>query len=579
MPKRKLGKNRLDKYYHLAKGRGYRARSAFKLIQLDQKYGLLSNCSSVVDLCASPGGWLQVVAERNIERVVGIDIVPIKPITGVECIVCDITTDTCRKELNRVMGEEKADLFLHDGSPNSGVSWVQDAYAQNELVLFAMKLASEFLRAGGAFLTKVFRSRDYCALLSVCNRIFEVVEATKPLSSRSESAEIFVYCRGFLPQRVRVDYFNPSITFREEEAPKKFNTTKVLEFADFLHSVGTLRELQSFEKIRYSAVEGLEDVIDEETRLSFEDLRLLGPPAMRNLLRVRKKVLRMIEENKVTVDGVSVVPSRNPVHAEEVDQLDAGEKSAKSEQRRERKKQQKALSKLEGRPLLPDTRFFKDRMFREEMDERLSSEEAAPQEPSVEECQVSSCSDSMELDEEELLTAARLKEDEEEFIMASIDRYCNNDMSNLPDFIREEEKMFERRVPRPLQNKKELEAIGRRRKRAMRIAQKAAGREGENGNGDEDGIARKRTMRAPFRKTRSKPRIVFSTKGRFKIPKGKGRLKFVDRRMKKDKRGLKARKPRALWGAASRHACERDYKMLLCTAQRIRGGACYVYST
>eukprot|EP00866_Antonospora_locustae_P002029 jgi/Antlo1/2029/1008 len=542
MSKRKVGKNRLDKYYHLAKERGYRARSAFKLIQLDQKYGMLTNCSSVVDLCASPGGWLQVVAERNIETIVGIDIVPIKPITGVECIVCDITTDTCRKELYRVMGEKKADLFLHDGSPNSGVSWVQDAYAQNELVLFAMRLASEFLREGGAFLTKVFRSSDYCALLSVCNRIFEVVEATKPLSSRSESAEIFVYCKGFLPERVRIDLFNPNIAFREEVISGTFNTTKVLEFADFLKSVSTLRELQSLEKIRYTAVDGLEDVVDEETRLSFDDLRLLGPSAMKNLLRKRRKILRLIEKKKVSVDGIDVSTFKSMPREKKRVHDGTDHDCPANKERKERKKRQKDIkSKYKNQLPLPNTHFFNDRIFRSENEEELS-EDIALQVRSEEEYEISNCSDSMELDEEELLAAARLKEDEEEFIMETVDRHCNNDLCNLPEFIREEEKAFERRVAQPLHNKKELEAIGRRRKRAMRIAQKANGQKTENDIDDEDCIARKRTMRGPYRKTRSKPRIVFATKGRFKIPKGKGRLKFVDRRMKKDKRGLKSKR-------------------------------------
>lgn len=543
MPKRKVGKNRLDKYYHLAKERGYRARSAFKLIQLDQKYGLFSNCSSVVDLCASPGGWLQVAAERNIETIVGIDIVPIKPITGVECIICDITTDTCRKELYRVMGQSKADLFLHDGSPNSGVSWVQDAYAQNELVLFAMRLASEFLREGGAFLTKVFRSGDYCALLSVFNRIFEVVEATKPLSSRSESAEIFVYCKGFLPKRVRIDLFDPNVAFREVEVSGTFNTTKVLEFADFLKSVRSFRELQSFEKIRYSPIEGLEEVVDEETRLSFEDLRLLSASAMKDLLRKRRKILRLIEKKNVSVDGVGVSTSKNlPCERERKVQDGILRAFPVQEQKKEKKKRPKDITRKREKQLsLPNTHFFNDRIFRPEDEEELY-EETTLQVHSEEDCEISNCSDSMELDEDELLAAARLKEDEEVFIMETIDRHCNNDLCNLPNFIREEEKAFERRVARPLQNKKELEAIGRRRKKAMRIAQKSGLKRAENDIDDEDCSARRRTMRGPFRKTRSKPRIVFATKGRFRIPKGKGRLKFVDRRMKKDKRGLKSKR-------------------------------------
>jgi AdoMet-dependent rRNA methyltransferase SPB1 len=166
------------------------------------------------------------VAAKNMpagSTIIGVDLMNIKPIKGTIGIVADITTEKCRQLIRKELKTgTKAGVVMSDGAPNVGGGWTQDAFTQAGLVLMSLKCAVEWLAPGGTFVSKVFRSRDYNSLIYVLNKLFTKVHATKPVSSRTVSAEIFVVCTGYLaPDFVDPKMLDPKFVFSEvEEKPK-----------------------------------------------------------------------------------------------------------------------------------------------------------------------------------------------------------------------------------------------------------------------------------------------------------------------------------------------------------------------
>ena len=328
--------------------------------------------------------------------VVGVDLAPIKPIPRTITFQSDITTDKCRATIRQHLKTWKADTVLHDGAPNVGTAWVQDAFSQAELALQAMKLATEFLIEGGTFVTKVFRSKDYNALLWVFNQLFTKVEATKPPSSRNVSAEIFVVCRGFrAPKRIDPKFLDPRSVFAELTDPtpnheaRVFNPEKkkrkrdgyeqgdytqfkeapaseFIQTSDPIAMLGSLNKL-SFEQkgngdIALAALDQLPETT-VEIRNCCADLKVLGRKEFRILLRWRlkareifgfaakKKPIQHIEDEEVA----EIEPLDEELQIqEELQKLDEKESSRKKrERRRENERRRKKIVRMQMHMMPP----------------------------------------------------------------------------------------------------------------------------------------------------------------------------------------------------------------------------------
>ncbi len=322
--------------------------------------------------------------------IVGVDLAPIKPIPRTVTFQSDITTDKCRATIRQHFKTWKADTVLHDGAPNVGTAWVQDAFSQAELTLQALKLATEFLIDGGTFVTKIFRSKDYNALLWVFNQLFTKVEATKPPSSRNVSAEIFVVCKGFkAPKRIDPKFLDPRSVFAELSDPTPNNEAKVFNpekkkrkregyeegdytqfkeapASDFIQTTDPIAMLGSLNRLTFeqqkngdialAALGKLSETTDE-IRQCCLDLKILGRKEFRILLRWRLKARDIFglaskkksEEDAAGEEVAKVEPMEEELQIQEdLQRLNENENSRKKkERRRENEKKQKEIVRMQ----------------------------------------------------------------------------------------------------------------------------------------------------------------------------------------------------------------------------------------
>ncbi len=190
-----------DPYVARAKREGRRSRAAYKIIEIDEKAGLFKPGGRIVDLGAAPGGWAQYAAEKvkseeGRGKVIGIDLLPIDPLPGVEFAVMDFNDEDAPERLMEMLGGE-ADVVMSDMAANTTGHKKTDHLRIIGLAELAVEFARDVLAPGGTFVAKVFQGGTENQLLADLKRDFAVVKHMKPSASRADSSELYVLATGF----------------------------------------------------------------------------------------------------------------------------------------------------------------------------------------------------------------------------------------------------------------------------------------------------------------------------------------------------------------------------------------------
>ncbi len=183
-----------DRFFRQAKEDGYRARSAYKLQGINEKFRLLRPGQRVLDIGAAPGSWSQMASELVGAggKVVAVDLQPIQPLAGVTILQGDIREPALFAQIQAAAGGEFFDVVLSDIAPNTTGITVTDHARSIELSLFALSVALRTLRKGGHFVTKVFTGEDFDDLLALTRRFFQRASPFDPEATRKESKETFI---------------------------------------------------------------------------------------------------------------------------------------------------------------------------------------------------------------------------------------------------------------------------------------------------------------------------------------------------------------------------------------------------
>ena len=203
MKKNKISKNWLsrqhkDPFFRQSKIQGYRSRSAFKLIEMNKKFKFIKKNSSLLDLGSCPGGWSQVARKEIIKgKILAVDVKPMEKINNVDFINGDFSDDNVSKEI-MLYFDNKIDVVLSDMAVNTSGNKALDSYRTGELCINAKSLAKKLLVSDGTFLSKIFMGAIFKEIKEKAKKSFKDVVIYKPLSSKKESKEIYIFCKGIL---------------------------------------------------------------------------------------------------------------------------------------------------------------------------------------------------------------------------------------------------------------------------------------------------------------------------------------------------------------------------------------------
>ncbi len=194
--KKWLERQLADPYVQKAFQEGYRARAAYKLLEIDERFDILKGRKNTVDLGCAPGGWLQVLKGKGMAHIAGIDLLPVEPLTGVHIVEGDINiAEDVAKLWQGLAG--KPDLVLSDMAANTTGHRQTDHLRTIALVESAVEFTLEHLQPGGTFCAKVFQGGTSGDILKTLKENFQSVRHIKPPASRAGSPEIFVIAKGF----------------------------------------------------------------------------------------------------------------------------------------------------------------------------------------------------------------------------------------------------------------------------------------------------------------------------------------------------------------------------------------------
>lgn len=236
-----LSKDKRDIYYKLAKENGFRARSAYKIIQIDEHYNILKENAIVIDLCAAPGSWTQVVAEKC-KKVIAVDIQEIVPLENVKFIKDDITNDSCMESVLEAIrtfnnNDMYADIVLCDGAADTNDRLDLDVYIQHNILLAALKMAEKILKVGTTFVGKFYRDGDTQRIIKKFMEVFGEVDLVKPRCSRSKSIECFIVAKKKRESKIMLDrHFNLALEcFAVGKGPDPDVSTNNMETSPIKH--------------------------------------------------------------------------------------------------------------------------------------------------------------------------------------------------------------------------------------------------------------------------------------------------------------------------------------------------------